>query len=593
MDSKIQQQLFLLSKEVQNCSSEPLVVQSILRFCKAHYSTIHKSTYKFILKAIRLALKHKMHPERLALNAYKAFYLLHHEKRLSAKKLGLEIKGPLLELRFFFEFGLIHIILSQIEWSSGKLEQAFLILNGGLDQLKYKKNKKAALVQLHWMLGVFYYDLNDSKRSFYHYKLSYKSILSSTDIAMRAYIQIGLATIHAKQKNFSRAEELFQITVSISKANDLWLVESRSHYELGMLKKQEKNFVEAEKKMQVSFEIRKENGAIPAMLSSMIGIVEVLIAQNKYPKAESVLTQALQISTKRNLKSKKSKISYLFSVIYEEMGELEKAYSYLKEHYLLEKEIGKSQQRNTDKYFQLMYNMQKAQKDADFQKLLNSELKRSNDIILSQKKKLQSGNKEKEVLLKEIHHRVKNNLQIITSLLSLQAVNTSPATQRLLNNSQHRINSMSLIHEMLYQSDKLSEVNYHDYLKQLINKLIWSFKGRNHRIQIHLKVPEIYLSIDTAIPLSLLINEVVTNALKYAFTEEKNGLLSLNLQEVAPKQYTLFIGDDGPGLPPGFNWKKSKSLGMKLIFRLTKQISGFIALDDQIEGTHYFLRFKD
>jgi two-component sensor histidine kinase len=373
------------------------------------------------------------------------------------------------------------------------------------------------------MLGVFYYDLNDTQRSFYHYSLSYKSIQDSTDVAMQAYIQIGLATVLAKQKKYTRAEELFQITASISKTNDLWLVESRSYYELGMLKMLQKQYAASEKQIQISYEIRKNNGAVPAMLSSMIGLVELLIAQKIYTRAETILQEALNICSKRALKTKKSKICYLFSVVYEAQEKVNLAYFYLKEHYVLEKENNKFQQKNMDKYFKLMYNLQKVQKDAEFQKRLNSELKHSNDIIILQKEKLQEGNKEKEILLKEIHHRVKNNLQIITSLLSLQSVGSAPSIQKLLNNSQHRINSMSLIHEMLYRSDKLSEVNYHDYLQELIQKLMLSFKGRNHRIQLQLKVPDIHLSIDTAIPLSLLINEIITNALKYAFTNETNN----------------------------------------------------------------------
>ena len=149
-----------------------------------------------------------------------------------------------------------------------------------------------------------------------------------------------------------------------------------------------------------------------------------------------------------------------------------------------------------------------------------SELRETLDQLTQINKELSIRNQEKEILLKEVHHRVKNNMQIITSLLSLQSFNiTDKNTKKLFRNSQHRINSMALIHEMLYQSENLSKINYSQYLKQLIDNLISSFKGNKHSISIDLDVPDMYLNIDTAIPLGILINEILTNSLKYAFME--------------------------------------------------------------------------
>lgn len=591
MDNKIASYLLELSVSIKETTNPPSVVDIVISFCREHYSRIHKDTYKYILKAIRIAQQYNMHSELLCLNTYKAFYLLHHGKRKAAKRLGLSIKEALLAGRFFFEYGLIHIILSQIEWAAGQLEQAFLTLNAGLDQLKKKRRKKEALVQLHWMLGVFYYDLNDNSRSFYHYTQSHKAIEVSTDIAMRAYIQIGLATLHAKRKNYEKAAELLQLTASVSNKHDMWLVESRSYYELGMLNIVQNQHELASADIQKSYQIRKDNAAVPAMISSMIAMVEIKIKVGAYPQAESILQEALQICEKRQLKSKKSTIYYLLSEVYAAQKMTDKAYPFLKEHYSLEKEINRFQQKNMNKYFQMMYNMEKAKKDAEFQKLLNSELQKSNAIILQQKTELQKGNKEKEVLLKEIHHRVKNNLQIITSLFTLQSLTASDEVKEVFENSQHRINSMALIHEMLYQSDTLSYINYKDYLHQLISKLILSFMGKDHSIEVQMHIPDMYLSIDTAIPLSLLVNEIVTNALKYAFKDTPKGILTLNIYQDAEQYYTLYVGDDGPGLPANFNWRKSKSLGMKLIHRLAKQIDGFVELDEQIKGTHFFVKF--
>lgn len=208
--------------------------------------------------------------------------------------------------------------------------------------------------------------------------------------------------------------------------------------------------------------------------------------------------------------------------------------------------------------------------------------------------KINQQNKEKDLLLKEIHHRVKNNLQVITSLLSLQSYNIAdPKTKELFSQSQHRINSMAMIHEMLYQSDDLSKINYKTYLEQLLQKLIVSFKGHKHQIQVDLNVPELFLNIDTAIPLGLLINEVLTNALKYGLPEDQAGILSLKMEVLDSPNFLLEIGDNGIGYDGDLQSKKYSSLGLRLIQQLTVQLNGSIEKDTNKKGTHYILQFQE
>jgi two-component sensor histidine kinase len=204
-------------------------------------------------------------------------------------------------------------------------------------------------------------------------------------------------------------------------------------------------------------------------------------------------------------------------------------------------------------------------------------------------------NDEKDILLKEVHHRVKNNLQIVTSLLSLQSFSIEDKkTKILFDNSQHRINAMAFIHEMLYQSDNLSMINYAEYLKLLLNNLLKSFKGTQHNIRVELAVVEMYLNIDTAIPLGLMINEIVTNSLKYAFNDTIKGVLFLKISETTETgKYFMEIGDNGPGFGDSFESVRKKSLGMQLIFKLTKQINGQVILDRARKGTHYKIYFEN
>lgn len=203
-------------------------------------------------------------------------------------------------------------------------------------------------------------------------------------------------------------------------------------------------------------------------------------------------------------------------------------------------------------------------------------------------------NKEKDLLLKEIHHRVKNNLQVITSLLSLQSYNIDdPVTKELFSQSQHRINSMAMIHEMLYQSNDFSKINYKSYLDQLLDKLIISFKGNKHQIQVELDVPKVFLNIDTAIPLGLLINEIITNALKYGLPDDKKGTLFVKMKVLDSPNFLLEIGDNGLGYSGDFKSKQHNSLGLRLIQKLSIQLNGSIEKDLEKVGTHYKIQFQE
>lgn len=216
---------------------------------------------------------------------------------------------------------------------------------------------------------------------------------------------------------------------------------------------------------------------------------------------------------------------------------------------------------------------------------------------LTEKKKIENtllkNIEEKEILLKEIHHRVKNNLQIITSLLNLQTNNIeNDKVKAVLFQSKTRIESMCKVHEMLYSSKNLSSINYADYLQELLSKLILNAKGDTPKITLELYVEDLFLNINTAIPLGLLINELVTNSLKYAFPNDSEGLITLKINTISPTQFKLCYGDNGIGYPKEISFKEAKSLGFQLIESLTEQLNGEIERDFTKSGTHYCLNFE-
>ena len=208
--------------------------------------------------------------------------------------------------------------------------------------------------------------------------------------------------------------------------------------------------------------------------------------------------------------------------------------------------------------------------------------------VISRTIELQESLTEKEVLLKEIHHRVKNNLQIISSLLKLQSNYIND--QKLLycfKDSYNRVHSLALIHEKLYSTESFASIDTADYLPSLIANLLSAY-GRN-RITLKDTIISIQLDIDTAIPCGLIITELVSNALKYAFPEERQGNIMVQLDDEGDK-ICLSVSDNGIGLPANFSIEQSESLGLQLVTNLTQQLDGTLTLDTS-NGTAFIITF--
>ncbi len=215
---------------------------------------------------------------------------------------------------------------------------------------------------------------------------------------------------------------------------------------------------------------------------------------------------------------------------------------------------------------------------------------------MSQKEKqrdLEAALTEKNVLLKEIHHRVKNNMQVISSLLNLQSRYLKhPDDVELFKESQRRIRSMAFIHEKLYQSKNLSRIEFGGYIKSLVESLRQSYQKERSRVHARLETEEIFLDIQTAIPCGLIVNELVSNAFMHAFPGERGGEVVVGLQGGEDGTIHLTVRDDGVGLPLGFNIRAADSMGMQLVTMLADQIDGTIEVD-RSRGTEFHLAFRE
>jgi PAS domain S-box-containing protein len=199
--------------------------------------------------------------------------------------------------------------------------------------------------------------------------------------------------------------------------------------------------------------------------------------------------------------------------------------------------------------------------------------------------------KEKEVLLKEIHHRVKNNLQIISSILNLQsAFVTDENTLGILHESRNRIRSMAIIHETLYKSDVFSSVDFGKYIEDLCQNLIASYQISGN-VKLELEVQPVHMILDQAIPCGLLINEIITNSLKYAWPDHQKGSIWVRLSQEG-QNVVLEVSDDGQGLPEQFDKMNTETLGLQLIATLNEQLEGKLEVSNQ-NGTKYLLKFDN
>lgn len=357
-----------------------------------------------------------------------------------------------------------------------------------------------------------------------------------------------------------------------------------------------------------SLAIKKEKNDRLGILSGYLNLGDTYIDMKEYSKAEQYLNAALDITNEIGVMHFKKEIYSSFSKLYAEQQNFEKAYYYQKlnteirdtlfnadraKHIaeiqtkyeteknesrieLLNKENKIKEEQLTKKQFQtnsliigvvlvsifliILYNKQKIQKRANVQ-------------LEAQKTIIEKSNQEKEILLKEIHHRVKNNLQIISSLLNLQSRKVKdPNVSEALKDGRNRIKAMSLIHQKLYMKENYGKVDLKDYLEGVCINLFQSY-GDTDQIDLKCEINSIQLNVDRSVFLGLIVNELVTNALKYAFFQKENGWIKVNLIE-KNKNLELTVNDNGIGMPDDFNIKNPEKFGLQLVKTFVQKLNG-------------------
>jgi two-component sensor histidine kinase len=368
-------------------------------------------------------------------------------------------------------------------------------------------------------------------------------------------------------------------------------------------------------------ELKREQGNKASIIFSLHFLARIHNQLEQHKTALEYSQEAYALSKEINHKDREQKSMEYLSESYKGLGDYKKAWDYRMQHEALKDSLFNIQKAEQMAAMSALYETEKKQQTIELQQ---SDLKvkeaslnlaqssnnrliigvvasivvglsillaliiklRSNKKLAQRKMEIEAKNHENETLLKEIHHRVKNNLQIISSILNIQSRNLEDQIAKdAVNEGRSRIKSMSLIHEKLYGNNQLSVINMKEYIEELNDFLFSSYKPKNE-VTRNLDIDSLDLDIDTAVPIGLILNELISNSLKYAFNNQ-NGELKISLKSEA-NSHILSVMDSGPGLPEDFRTKKS--MGMRLVNALTEQLNGILEISEN-QGAAFTLKF--
>lgn len=425
-----------------------------------------------------------------------------------------------------------------------------------------------------------------------------------------------IARAHLSNKDYEKALDGFHRAYDHSRAlPEFWQMKALQGLAVGY--KEKGDLVNALIYFQNGLDIASELDDVEAAFFLM-EIGEIYKDQSKPDLALGHLEASLKTFKKHQIKHYESYLHELLAPIYEAKGDYRAAYFNLKDFIPLNDST--NEKNNTEKMARLTAEYESEKKDIQIN-LQRTELisnkqvqygligglvfllvvtvmitkfyldkQNANREISKQKDIISRSLAERESLLKEIHHRVKNNLQIIASLLYLQSGKFEDEDiKKVLEEGQGRVRSMALIHQKLYENEDLKSISFGEYLTELLSEIKGSFGKNIEAVQIEVDSDDIRFDVETAIPLGLIVNELATNAFKYAFEDKGTGTFSVALKKVG-NQFKLLIKDDGKGIPDDVDLRKTKSLGLRLVKMLSTQLEGEYRFESD-SGTAFELQF--
>lgn len=478
-------------------------------------------------------------------------------------------------------------------------------------RLREDAGDKSLISKSYNNIGLVYRARKDYNNaiSYYQQSLVLKKELADSAGQLNSLMNIG--SCYQYQKKYDSALRFSNQTLALSKLINKPRDEVNSLANLGVANVGLLKTEPAESYLRQAMAKALEMDYTEPLFSIYEGLGSLMLQQKNYTEAQEWFNKGVRLASERNRKEMLANYYDNLAECYEKLGDYNLAYNYIKnsesirDSLLNEENLRQINEMNalyeTSKKEQTITVLSKEGKQKEAA-LIRSKRERNYFIIAAilfsalaavaffayrnnrkQKEKLNEQNtiietslKEKETLLREIHHRVKNNLQIISGLLNLQSRQIeNPEAQEAVREGRNRVKSMALIHQKLYQQDNLTGVNMKEYLNDLVGTIQQTFKDNHTTVQADIICNDLNLDVDTAIPLGLIINELVTNCYKYAFTGRNTGQIMIRMEE-EQKRLVLEVKDDGTGLPPSFDMNSSKSFGMKLVQSLAAKLEAVI-----------------
>ncbi len=467
------------------------------------------------------------------------------------------------------------------------------------------------IADMYNALASYYSDNNQLDAAIEKYKEALVIYEEQNDTSGRANVHANLGMSYIEEKEYTLAEEhLLRQGKLDSLLGTNWGL--GFHYDfMGYLYEEQERYTLALKWYDQALRTRKKEKSHYNICESNLSIASVLHKLNRYRAALPYLEEVISYQDSHQSLSQQERAYATLSKCYTALGQYENALSY---HKLLKSTTDSIYQKEKlEELASMETAMKKSELDAEIQ-VLNKENEIAELSLLQQKKlvrasiftstiflglglvlfllyrkiktqktEIESALKEKDILLREIHHRVKNNLQIISSVLSLQSRQSKDSNiQQAINEGRNRVRSMALIHQNLYQRENLTGVNVTHYLEKLVEELFHTYNINRDVIQLDLAIEEIDLDVDTMIPLGLIINELVSNSLKHAFDENENGQITISLRE-EHDNLVLKVMDDGKGVTEEELFK-SNSFGNRLLRAFSQKLKAKYSIETR-DGT--------
>jgi len=452
----------------------------------------------------------------------------------------------------------------------------------------------------------------------------------------------NLGTVHLDQGKLDLAQDEFERALNLYEAIGNKRGMGVQLLNLGSAYKRKNDLDQARDYFERSLRIRQEINDLQGLIFSHARLGTVLLEQRQYEAAKRNALESLRLAEEKGYPRATSNAYELLASVYEALGQYKLAYTYHKRYKIAEDSLVAQDNVRalTQAEYQFKYEQELAEDSIRYateQKALRAELalqeaesqqqrlvtrllwggillalligafvynryqqsRRQQRIIAEQKEQVETtahelskSNDEKELLLKEIHHRVKNNLQVVSSLLDLQTKNLEDdQALSAIADGQSRVRAMALIHEKLYQNEHIASLNFTDYVRQLTGQLASVYaNGNTSRYTVESSLDE--LDIDTAIPLGLILNELVTNAFKYGVAGLPDGHVAVSIRTLDEGNHLLEVRDNGPGIPEHIDLAKARSLGLRLVRRLSQQLFGKFSYRNE-GGAVFSVTFQD